>query len=165
MTVGFAGALVLLFLLLCITRFRLLLRIAAAHDTSPWTLLGLWVERSAVVRAGVRTARAGHWLWAHLPVLPCMRWGCDVPVVWERICRRANKEPTEGPPDVLRRPFVGCGARSKRESCGAPGRRARDLKGWGNRAAAWGGRGLSLSAEAGLLSGQPEREVDAVSEA
>ena len=67
----------------------------------------MWVERSAVVRAGVRTARAGHWLWAHLPVLPCMRWGCDVPVVWERICRRANKEPTEGPPDVLRRPFVG----------------------------------------------------------
>ena len=59
-TVGFAGALVLLFLLLCITTFRLLLRIAAAHDTSPWTLLGLWAERSAVVRAGVRTARAGH---------------------------------------------------------------------------------------------------------
>ena len=65
-----------------------------------------------------------------------------------------------------------CGARLSAVELGAKGKAAelRDgelvtSKDGGAEAAAWGGRGLSLSAEAGLLSGQPEREVDAVSEA
>ena len=35
-----------------------------------------------------------------------MRPAATPHVVWARLCRRANKEPTEGPPDVLWRPFV-----------------------------------------------------------
>ena len=108
--VALAGALVLCVLLLCVTTFRLLLRIAAAHDTSPWTLLGLWVARSSLARLGVGAARGVRrvcrWLWTHLPVLPGMHPAATPHAVWARICRKANKEPTEGPPDVERRPFV-----------------------------------------------------------
>ena len=101
------GALVLCVLLLCLTTLRLLLSIAAAHDTSPWTLLGLWVERSPLVRVGGRGAwRAWYWLRARASLLPGMRPAATPHVVWARLCRRANKEPTEGPPDVLWRPFV-----------------------------------------------------------
>ena len=133
-TVAFCAVLALCVLLLCVTTLRLLLRIAAAHDTSPWTLLGMWVERSTLARLGVGAARGVRrtcrWLWTHLPVLPGMRPAATPHAVWERICRRANKEPTEGPPDIERRPFVEQRSVLEQKLWGTAAREAAQLREW-----------------------------------
>ena len=133
-SIALPGALVLCVLLLCVTTFRLLLRIAAAHDTSPWTLLGLWVARSSLARLGVGAARGVRrvcrWLCTHLPVLHGMRPAATSHAVWARICRRANKEPTEGPPDVERRPFVEQRSALEQKLWGAAAREAAQLREW-----------------------------------
>ncbi|EOD30067.1 hypothetical protein EMIHUDRAFT_99535 [Emiliania huxleyi CCMP1516] len=133
-TVAFCAVLAMCVLLLCVTTFRLLLRVAAAHDTSAWTLLGMWVERSAPARLGVGAARGVRrtcrWAWTHLPVLPGMRPAAAPHAVWARICRRANKEPTEGPPDIERRPFVEQRSVLEQKLWGTSAREAAQLREW-----------------------------------
>ena len=81
-------------------------RIAASHGTSPWTLLRRRIARSAPVRACADRARAVRRACSRARTTPFLRPIATPQAVWERLCRRANKEPTEGPPDVERRPFV-----------------------------------------------------------
>ena len=81
-------------------------RIAASHGTSPWTLLRRRIARSAPVRACADRARAVRRACSRARTTPFLRPTATPRVVWERICRRANKEPAEGPPDIERRPFV-----------------------------------------------------------
>ena len=81
-------------------------RIAASHGTNPWTLLRRRISRCAPVRFCVGCARAVRRACSRARTTPFLRPTATPRVVWERLCRRANKEPAEGPPDIERRPFV-----------------------------------------------------------